>query len=247
MRSRNIKPGFFKNPELCEVSPLARILFTGLWCMADREGLVEYRPKLIKIEILPCESEPVEKLLDELRSCSVIDYYCRVDEAGAEIPEVIHVVNFLKHQNPHKQEKPSELKKLIESREITRQTPNKNSTRPADSLILNPDSLILIPDCSNSIGGEKKTSRPTKIRKDFAITEKMREWAVVKKGYVIDLEVETEKFINYWLGKGKAMVDWEATWRSWIIKAVDFQKKKSPYPQNIPCAANGFGTGKVCQ
>lgn len=56
MRARNIKPGFFKNEELAELSPLTRILFAGLWCMADREGRLEDRPKRIKAEILPYDS-----------------------------------------------------------------------------------------------------------------------------------------------------------------------------------------------
>jgi hypothetical protein len=52
-RSRNIKPGFFLNDELAECEPLARILFAGLWCIADREGRLEDRPKRIKAEVLP--------------------------------------------------------------------------------------------------------------------------------------------------------------------------------------------------
>ena len=53
MRARNLKPGFFKNDALAECDPLARILFEGLWCMADREGRLECHPKRIKAEILP--------------------------------------------------------------------------------------------------------------------------------------------------------------------------------------------------
>lgn len=36
MRARNIKPGFFSNDLLPECEPLARLLFIGLWCMADK-------------------------------------------------------------------------------------------------------------------------------------------------------------------------------------------------------------------
>jgi len=46
-RSRNIKPGFFRNEMLAECSPLARLLFAGLWCLADRFGRLEDRPKRI--------------------------------------------------------------------------------------------------------------------------------------------------------------------------------------------------------
>ena len=46
-RARNIKPGFFANENLAECDPLARLLFAGLWCLADREGRLEDRPKRI--------------------------------------------------------------------------------------------------------------------------------------------------------------------------------------------------------
>ena len=52
-RARNIKPGFFKNELLAEMPPETRLLFMGLWCLADREGRFEDRPKKIKMELFP--------------------------------------------------------------------------------------------------------------------------------------------------------------------------------------------------
>jgi hypothetical protein len=46
-RSRNIKPGFFTNDELAECHPLGRLLFAGLWTIADKRGLDD-RPKKLK-------------------------------------------------------------------------------------------------------------------------------------------------------------------------------------------------------
>lgn len=37
-RARNIKPSFFKNEDLADLNPFDRLLFIGLWCLADREG-----------------------------------------------------------------------------------------------------------------------------------------------------------------------------------------------------------------
>ena len=73
MRSRNIKPGFFKNEILAECDPLTRILFLGLWCYADRRGICEYRPKRIKAEILPYDDVDVEQMLEQLKAMGFID------------------------------------------------------------------------------------------------------------------------------------------------------------------------------
>lgn len=105
MRSRNIKPGFFKNEQLAELPVEARLLFAGLWCMADREGRLEDRPKRIKIELFPGDSFDVDALLNGLHSHRLIERY----EAGGA--RYIQVVNFLKHQHPHQKEPPSTLPK----------------------------------------------------------------------------------------------------------------------------------------
>jgi hypothetical protein len=63
--------------------------------------------------------------------------------------------------------------------------------------------------------------RATRIAEDFEITDPMRQWAA-EKTPEIDLGLETEKFINYWVaksGKDATKVDWTATWRNWILNA----------------------------
>lgn len=114
MRARNIKPGFFVNENLAERSPLARLLFIGLWCLADREGRLENRPKRIKAQLLPFDEVDVEDLLGELEKHSFIECYT------ADNCAVIQILSFAKHQKPHPKEKPSELpsrEKVRSSRE----------------------------------------------------------------------------------------------------------------------------------
>jgi hypothetical protein len=100
-RARNIKPGFFDNELLAECSPLARLLFIGLWCEADREGRLEDRPKRIKARCLPYDEAECETLLTELSDRNFIVRY------SAEGSDYIAVSGFVKHQNPHQREVPS--------------------------------------------------------------------------------------------------------------------------------------------
>lgn len=103
MRARNIKPGFFKNEELSEVSSDARLLFIGLWCLADREGRLEDRPRRIRAELFPFDNVEVDSMLIELQSKGFIIRY-EVDNK-----KYLAVVNFVKHQDPHYKEKASEI------------------------------------------------------------------------------------------------------------------------------------------
>lgn len=98
MRIRTVKPAFFKDDEISELEPLARILFIGLWCMADCDGRLEDRPKIIKVEILPYDDVEINGLLEKLHGGGFIHRYAAGDG------RYIQVVNFKKHQRISGQE-----------------------------------------------------------------------------------------------------------------------------------------------
>jgi len=102
-RTRNIKPGFFLNDVLGECQPLGRLLFAGLWCQADRNGVVEYRPRRIKAEILPFDDADIEALVVELEARGFVVRF------AANGSEWLRVVKFREHQTPHPREPAIEI------------------------------------------------------------------------------------------------------------------------------------------
>lgn len=130
-RIRTIKPDFFKNEELSEMSAMNRLLFIGLWTQADREGRLHDRPKRLKAEIFPYENFDVDKGLQQLHEAGfIIRYKVNVNDSvrvlAPEQPKtelaVIEIVNFLKHQKIDKaNEKQSELPErlLIDERKTS--------------------------------------------------------------------------------------------------------------------------------
>lgn len=174
-RSRNIKPGFFTNDELAECHPLGRLLFAGLWTIADKEGRLDDRPKKIKAMLLPFDEADCDALLQQLNDHKFIIRYRVNGEC------YIQISNWKKHQNPHCKEAASEIPAPLENDKSTGQeqcnedaeeekkdseslqdVENKgapelhstsmvqesveNSLNPADSLNLIPDSLNPDPD-----------------------------------------------------------------------------------------------------
>jgi len=103
MRARNIKPGFFENEEIAELEYVERLLFIGLWCYADREGLFEIRPKRIKAVVFPYDNCDVEPMIVALEKAGLISIYT----VGGE--KYGMVLNFKKHQRPHPHEAKSKL------------------------------------------------------------------------------------------------------------------------------------------
>ena len=163
-RSRNIKPGFFLNDDLAQLEMAARLLFAGLWTIADREGRLEDRPLRIKAEVLPYDPCNVDTLLNDLHQGGFITRYKHGGNA------YIQINNFTKHQNPHKNEAESVIPPPEELAQYKYSTstvlaPEMHSTNPADSLNLIPDSLNLIPDSLFSAPGDAEKNKPP--RKPF--------------------------------------------------------------------------------
>lgn len=162
-RARNIKPGFFDNEILGDLPPLTRLLFIGLWCIADREGRLEDKPRKIKKMLLGYDdvnADGVDNMLQALHDNGFIFRY------KIETEEYIQVINFTKHQNPHIKEKGSEIpspegcrepndtiygggihQSIIQEpdkhRTSTILAPEKHSTSPADTLL--PITYYLLP------------------------------------------------------------------------------------------------------
>lgn len=155
-RARNIKPGFFDNDTLAECEPLARLLFAGLWTIADRAGRLEDRPRRIKAAVLAYDDCDIDGLLTQLADRGFIVRY----KAGGM--ELIQIVSFAKHQNPHKNEADSVLPAFEQHSTSTVQASEQHGTNRADSLnpitdSLSTDSLINAPAGASDIPATKKS------------------------------------------------------------------------------------------
>lgn len=139
-RSRNIKPGLFQNEVLGVADPIYTLAFEGLWLYADREGRLEDRPIRVGGQIFPYRREvDMNAVLDWL---AANEFIVRYQVSGKRY---IQVLNFAKHQNPHKNETESEIpapEEIGSTPEIIGTSSEKIGSTPADSLLLIPDSLL---------------------------------------------------------------------------------------------------------
>lgn len=104
-RSRNIKPGFFQNEVLADMPPLVRLLFAGLWTIADREGRIEDRARRIKVAVMPYDEINVDEALDILATAPD-PFIIRYEIDGARY---IQITKWHEHQKPHHMEIPSQI------------------------------------------------------------------------------------------------------------------------------------------
>jgi uncharacterized protein YdaU (DUF1376 family) len=79
---------------------------------------------------------------------------------------------------------------------------------------------------------EGSLRRGSRIAADWSPTEKDREQACRELG-TQRAERELEKFRNHWIakpGRDGLKLDWDATWRNWVLKSSEFLPSKSSLP-----------------
>ena len=220
-RTRSIKPSFFKNEYLAECEPMARLLFVGLWTLADSQGRMEFRPLRIKAELFPYDNCDILGLLKQLADRGFVRAYESGDVKVLEIP------TFGEHQRCHPDERDEGLPPPDESAE-TIVFPEQNAKpgnptlepgNPPASCAFNP--LILLPSSSAapSTPQRRRCSKPADPLRWSAesgwegITDSDRaEWSQAYPA--ADLPVELAK-ANQWL-KANPKKARKSNWRRWL-------------------------------
>lgn len=139
-RARNIKPSFFQNEELGELNPIDRLAFIGMWTVADFKGCIEFRPKRLKVQLLPYDDCDFELIAKNLDKSGFIKIYTVAGQ------RYLKIINFEKHQNPHKNERESgsDIPDLSDDAVIEdfQINPEQDGTTPADSPIPLPETNV---------------------------------------------------------------------------------------------------------
>lgn len=118
-RLRTLKPDYYLDEGLSEVSLEAHFLLSGLWTIADRAGRLEDRPRRIKVQVFPYREVDVDKALGELAAAGYVVRY------EAEGKRLLQVTDWERDQRPHVREPESCLPPPAE-----RYTDHRPSTGP---------------------------------------------------------------------------------------------------------------------
>jgi len=91
-RIRTIKPEFWTDEKVVELSAFARLLFIGVWNFCDDDGRMVFSPKRMKMQIFPADDVDCGALVGELGRQELVTLYA-VDSV-----EYLQVSGFAKHQ-----------------------------------------------------------------------------------------------------------------------------------------------------
>lgn len=99
-RIRTIKPEFFTSEDIVALSPLARLLYVAMWCEADKDGRLMWKPMTLKLRYLPGDDCDVATLCAEIVERGLVVLY---GDGFAHIP------SFGVHQHVNPREAASQI------------------------------------------------------------------------------------------------------------------------------------------
>ena len=246
-RARTIKPGYFTNDLLAECDPLARILFAGLWTVADRDGRMVCRPARIKAQVLPYDDCDIDELLWQLQRRRFVVIY-EVDGV-----RYLQIEGFARHQNPHPREvsesipEPTAESEVTESREKVlpshvKALPSSGESGTSNALSPFPIPLSPLPSpvsllpSALSVGSsdmrDAQSKRRTRSNDPLSwnvddewvgITDADRaDWAEAFPAVDIDAKL---KGLTLWL-KANPKKAKKSRWRSWLLGRLREEQDK---------------------
>ena len=217
-RIRTIKPEFPHSESMGRVSRDARLLFVQLWTLCDDSGRTRGNSRMLASLLFPYDDDApklIDGWMEELeREACVVRYF-------AEDTNYLQICNWLNHQKIDKPS-PSKIPPFDESSR-TFAKPRELSSEDQGSRIKDQgvDQGSIAP--ATAVAPAAKKPRVVKIAKPlpdgFQPNAEGVSYALSRN---VDLASELTPFRNWHTAKGSSMKDWDAAWRTWCDKAVEF-------------------------
>ena len=225
-RIRTIKPEFPQSESMGDVSRDARLLFVELWTICDDEGRTRAASRMLASLLFPYDDDApglIDGWLEELEKVGCVVRYT------SEGATYLQVCNWLSHQKIDKPSR-SKIPAFGESSRIF-SNPRESSSGDQGSRIKDQGG-----DQGESAPPAKPSpKRATALPTDFYPNESGLAYTESRK---VSLSIELESFRNWHTAKGSTMKDWQAAWRTWCDKAVEFGR--AGVPANARAGPGGY-------
>jgi len=117
-RIRTIKPEFFTSEDIVNLSPLTRLLYIAIWCEADKEGRLTWKPMTFKLRYFPGDNCDTKAMCQKLVDAGLIVLYGN---------GLAYCPTFSKHQHINPRESASQLPDPSASSRVTNASARVNS------------------------------------------------------------------------------------------------------------------------
>lgn len=233
-RIRTIKPTFWTDEDMAEVSEAACLLAIGLLNYADDEGYFNANPKLIKAAVFPLRepSGSIPVLLQELSNCGYIRLFSAQNGKRFGL-----IINFTKHQVINKKTT-SKIKEMdlipedygSDTGELPPGREGKGKERNIKTTLSDAraKNFIPVPETEDPPAGNwsdypGKFAMTGHWQPDPDFSRKAAQWGVILNDPYRPEELA--EFVTYWQAEGKAKH--HAQWEMAFARSIHQQRMKT--------------------
>lgn len=246
-RIRTVKPDLFRHEELFEAETEAdlplRLAYIGLFTVADREGRFKWRPRQLKLDVLPYDDIDFSRVLDALATRGFIQKYT----VNGEIYGLI--TSFTTHQVINNRESESTIPDIglsdhlgPENTDTTSRVPHASATRHNPAQVEKEGKGR--EEEGKGKGNSTREPRAKKSPKRFVppTLEEVKDYQQEK-----DLNVDPLSFFDYfnegnWYdSKGNKVKNWKQKMLTWSKHGVVTANRSSMQQEDL----EEFGLGGV--
>lgn len=218
---RGIKPEFWTDEDVVELSIPARLLFIGMWNFACDNGHLDDKPRQIKMRILPADDVDIDALLDELEQAD------RIVRDGT----IITIPKFTQHQKPHKRWFSTCDQPLCAMPEGYGKPEFNSGTTVAQPLANGGPTADGDGDGEGEGDGDKpRRKRPARAIPDDWQPNSKHEAYAKERG--LDLAHEAFRFRNHAHSVDRRVANWNAAFTNWLSKAYPKENRATVDARN---------------
>lgn len=232
-RIRSVHPSLFTDEAWVSCSPIARVFYIGLMTVADDQGLFEWKPLQLKMQILPADAADVPALLAELVGVNLI---AELASGGKRLGAIRY---FRRFQRPKKPNSvfvlPEEWRTYVGLSDAASDQDEPEADGVPNQFPPGSEEAEQMEDGGGRRRGKREESidpslsarasaarsiRPEKrfVPKGYPDAEAIAEAAgwVAEAGVKLDPASQAKRFRTHALSAGRELADWAAAWRGWI-------------------------------
>lgn len=224
-KARLVRPEIWTDSKFVGLTPLARLLFIGMWNFACDNGHLDHNLLELKMRILPADECTVSSLLDEVLMAGMVvskDEYLKIPKLAEKQPLDLRYLQFCDacDDDPDARYQRSDKKDgrgdHASGTRAPREAPARGRGRGGG-----------VGDVDGDGVGKPRASRATKLPEDWKPNEGHTAFAAAEQ---VDLPFQVAKFKDHHAAKGSTMKDWDAAFRNWLRNSVEWRKPGAPAP-----------------
>ena len=226
MRIRSIRPEFWSSEDIAEMDWHTRLVYIGLWSYVDDNGVGRDVERLIVAELFPLDASLSEASLRTHGALMYLAERGHITRYTVEGKPFLHISTFHEHQRINR---PSAGRYPLPT------SPNAETHGVLTEHSVSTHANAPLGEGEKGRRGEEEKGRGSARKRAPRAHALADDWTPSPEAVErirnehphLNINHEHERFIDYCKANGKTYKDWDAAWRGWMRRSVEYGRTRT--------------------